>query len=115
MKKFLAVVLALAVLSALALTAYAHGGHKAAWSTSSGACRSCGGCLYDGICRNESCPGSQNGVCPRCLGGLSGGVCLNENCPGCQNGGVCVNDGVCQNNGGVCRSGSYAHGGHHAW
>ena len=88
MKKFLAVVLALAVLSALALTAYAHGGHKAAWSTSSGACQSCGGCLYGGVCRNE-------------------------NCPGWQNGGVCVNDGVCQNNGGVCRSGSYAHGGHH--
>ena len=89
MKKFLAVVLALAVLSALALTAYAHGGHKAAWSTSSGACQSCGGCLYDGICRNESCPGIQNG-------------------------GVCIKDGVCQNKG-VCRSGSYAHGGHHAW
>ena len=64
MKKFLAVVLALAVLSALALTAYAHGGHKAAWSTSGGVCQSCGGCLYDGVCRNENCPGCQNGgVC----------------------------------------------------
>ncbi len=90
MKKFLAVALALAVLSALALTVCAHSGHKTAWGINDGVCQSCGGCLYDGICRNESCPGSQNG-------------------------GVCVNDGVCQNNGGVCRSGSYAHGGHHAW